>query len=85
MSDGNQSASDGLSEPKPFPHVNGAWDMAIHWTRDGKVDVLVADAEIRQNGSEFSMIVRSDRSELAYYSCPAGLECSRRCRSLLHV
>lgn len=63
MSDADQSASRGLSKQEPFPDVNGAWDMAIHWTRDGKVDVLVADADIRQKGAEISMTVRSARSD----------------------
>jgi nucleoside phosphorylase len=63
MSDTYQIASGRGSEQEPFPDVNGAWDMAIHWTRDGNVDVLVANAQIRQQGSEISMTVRSEGSD----------------------
>ena len=46
-----------------FPDLDGDWDMAIHWVRDGKRSVLVADANIRHDGGAISMDVRSSGSD----------------------
>ncbi len=46
-----------------FPDLGGDWDMAIHWIRDGKQSVLVADARIRYDCGAISMMVRSPGSD----------------------
>jgi len=46
-----------------FPNLCGDWDMAIHWTRDGRRSVVVAAAEIRYDGGAISMMVRSPGSD----------------------
>jgi nucleoside phosphorylase len=46
-----------------FPDLNGDWDMAIHWVRDGKQSVIVANAHIRHDGGAISMDVKSSGSD----------------------
>lgn len=48
--------------PEGLPDLHGDWDMAIHWIRDGKRSVLVADARIRYDGGAISINVRSPGS-----------------------
>ena len=46
-----------------FPDLDGDWDMAIHWVRDGEQSVLVANAQIRHDCGVISMDVRSSGSD----------------------
>lgn len=54
-----QSGASGL---EGIPELIGNWDMAIHWSHEGRTSVLVASANIREDGGAISMTVRSTGS-----------------------